>query len=478
MSQTHAAGFWRGGVDRLKWICKSILLAWVGVGCGGRSYESESDIRGNAADGARAGALDRSFASKGYVLQTGTASSDFNQDYPSAVAIDSNNRIVVAGRSVDHFGASVAIVWRLLDSGSFDSAFGSNGGWWATHTPGEITDAEAIAVDSKNGIVVAGYGFNVAARTSAMTLWLVEASGALDPNFAAAGVLVSPAANSTAYGVAVDPSGSAVATGDADRTMATWRYSPGGVPDNRFGTGGVVHSAAASTSSEEVGFAIAIDSNGRLIVAGSTRDTPNDSRASVWRFTTAGVPDTTFGLNGQADFGGIAGGGGDDAYDTTTALVVDELGRPTFAGFSNDTSGNPLGFIARLSADGTPDESFGERGFLLLRSSAGDRRSLNTSAASVAVDSQGRFVIAGRSADDEQENVAVWRCSNFGQMDGTFGNRGIFSMTGTADPGGTAQRSSDAGVAVAIDEWDRPVIVGSSFRDQSNGNFVVWRLTP
>lgn len=141
------------------------------------------------------------------------------------------------------------------------------------------------------------------------------------------------------------------------------RYRADGYPRKRFGGDGRV----AVPTPEGMSFrlaGVAVDSRGRVLVAGTTKPTGATggslyARAGVYRFMSDGKLDRGFGE------GGVAGASLGPMH--ATGLALDSLDRPVLSGVSALTPSfcnQTLVYlnttvIARLTARGAPDPAFG-----------------------------------------------------------------------------------------------------------------------
>src|SRR5438094_644990 len=141
--------------------------------------------------------------------------------------------------------------------------------------------------------------------------------------------------------------------------------------DPSFGQGGVALTPIGSSSD---GFsqvdALAVQADGKLVAAGSVVTTPSSFDAppnadvALARYSSGGVLDTTFGNNGTvvADLGG---------FDGNTHVAVQPDGKVVIAATSvaNITADMPSAqiVIARYTAAGAPDQSFGLGGKVQLK---------------------------------------------------------------------------------------------------------------
>src|SRR5207237_6338983 len=100
-----------------------------------------------------------------------------------------------------------------------------------------------------------------------------------------------------------------------------------------------------------------------------------------------GLVDTAFGTQGAARI--VFPGGNDYAY----AMAVQADGRIVIAGSASNGLDNDFA-VARLNADGSPDNTFGSGGRLLIPVGQGDDY-----AYAVAIDASGRIILAGMAND-------------------------------------------------------------------------------
>jgi uncharacterized delta-60 repeat protein len=129
------------------------------------------------------GTLDPSFGG------TGKVTFDFggDSDVTYAVAIDSLDRVVVAGQNYGHGFNRVAVA-RLTTAGALDSAFDGDGKQTFVFPPYGVI-AYGVAVDSANRVVVAGSTANGSTNANFAVARLTEA-GALDSSFDGDGIQI------------------------------------------------------------------------------------------------------------------------------------------------------------------------------------------------------------------------------------------------------------------------------------------------
>jgi uncharacterized delta-60 repeat protein len=225
---------------------------------------------------AAAGDLDLSFSGDGIAVIPG-----FNY----GMALDSRGRtVVVSGRTVE----------RFLPDGTLDTSF-SGDGTAAVPFSDDFTGARSVAVDSHDRIVVAG-GSNAEFAVGRLTEnGAPDRSFSGDgQTFTKIGRFAA------AWAVGVDPQGRIVAAGGGTRpgeggVVDLARYLPNGAPDHSFSGDGKQHSQFPDDNN---GFwrALAFDSRGRIVVAG-TAFSPSQTFILA-RYTRAGELDPSFSGDG------------------------------------------------------------------------------------------------------------------------------------------------------------------------------------
>ena len=132
----------------------------------------------------------------------------------NAVTVDQQGRIVAAGWSGSYPNFAIAVA-RYTPSGALDTTF--NGTGTVTTPIGTFAQANAVAVDSQNRVVVAGYDGNnfVVVRYTP--------SGALDGSFGTGGIATAPVGPSESTRSRSIPRGgsSRPATRSMGRTMGS-----------------------------------------------------------------------------------------------------------------------------------------------------------------------------------------------------------------------------------------------------------------
>jgi uncharacterized delta-60 repeat protein len=332
-----------------------------------------------------------------------------------AAAVQSDGKLVVAGTS--GLQDSNGLVFRELDlarynlDGSLDSSFGI-GGKVATHLTdmGSAAgfDVAGVAVRADGKILVAG-STNTISNDWDFGVVLYNADGTLDTAFGVNGVVITDLTVSTftddmPYALAVQTDGKFVLAGRSDQdsgsAFAMARYNADGTLDTNFGGGGVVITLLGGSFLDTNG--IAIQSDGKIVVAGSTSNVFGNSAAFLARYNTDGSLDTTFGSNGIVLFAGWA----------PRRVVLQVNNKIVIAGTSNGNAAQ----LARYDADGTLDTTFGAGGVVI--------SSFASNVTGLALDADGKILVGGTSGG--AGDLAVARFNQLdGSLDSTFGSAGI-----------------------------------------------------
>jgi len=130
-----------------------------------------------------------------------------------------------------------------------------------------------------------------------------QPAGSLDPTFGTAGkVLVSiNSGEAKAHSIALQSDGKIIAVGHSTspltgKDFTIVRLLSDGTLDNTFGTNGIV-TTDVQLGSEDYAYSVALQADGKIILAGSSDDGVNRNAALV-RYNSDGTIYSTFGVNG------------------------------------------------------------------------------------------------------------------------------------------------------------------------------------
>ena len=163
---------------------------------------------------------------------------------PAAVRLLADGRILLGGRAGEQFALT-----RLMPDGDLDRSFGVDG--VNVSSPPASSAITAMDLDGQGRIVVAGTASNINGENQlALARYLPD--GALDPSFGAEGFVVDRSASSP-VGLASLPDGKVLVAGAASlglylATSGLLRYRSDGKRDAAFGYRGALGSFSGDTS--------------------------------------------------------------------------------------------------------------------------------------------------------------------------------------------------------------------------------------
>ncbi len=304
--------------------------------------------------------------------------------------------------------------------------------------------ANSIAIQSDGKIVVAGYRDNGIGSVNDFDFALVRynTNGTLDLTFGTDGIVITPIGSGSekAEEVLIQSDGKILVAGSSHNgtndDFALVRYNSNGTLDLTFSGDGIVTTSITAYSDRAA--SLALQSDGKILVCGRSGGSSYWSFAIV-RYNTDGSLDLTFDTDGIATTSvGV--------YDSwASSLAVQADGKILVAG----TSYGPPGRFAvvRYNSDGTLDATFDTDG-MVITLIGGDAE-----AESIALQDDGKIVVAGTNLDGGYDaDFALLRYNTNGSLDLTFNTDGII----TADIGGYGDYCN----SVSIQDDGRIVVAG------------------
>ena len=233
------------------------------------------------------GSMDSSFGTAGVVTALPFQASRCGG---APVALQPDGKILLAGGCNKGTGAnstSFSTILRFDSNGSLDSAFGTGGAAVLAEIP------SAIALQSDGKIVVAGGGTVSRYNTNGS----IDSSFGIFGSVGSIGTSAAVAVQSDGkILVAGTFSDQLSVTPDGD--FALIRYNSDGTVDQGFGMHGGALADFFTGTSSAAAVAIAVESNSDIVVAGKASQGTNPSQFAVARFTSLGDLDPTFGAGG------------------------------------------------------------------------------------------------------------------------------------------------------------------------------------
>jgi uncharacterized delta-60 repeat protein len=343
------------------------------------------------------GALDPSFGNHGIV--EGPAVPGQGGSLARAVAIQPDGKIVIVGKAADATGSSEAhdgiLIERYDANGALDTSFGSRG--IVNVLPSAFADGYAVALQP-NGDILAGGSAEIAAVPYPTVVRLTPSGG-----------------------------------GDSSFT-------------SNAGAGVDVLDIGAYGSVD----ALALQPNGAIVLGGNAAAPGNNQETDslIARLTSAGHVDTSFAGTGVINRQYAPLG----AYSSVNALAVESDGKILAAGSATAANDTDDAFAVRLTSSGSQDSSFGSGGVAYLQSAENTFSTPPAGASALALAANGDAILAGQFANGVLTYGTLWALNPSGHLDTGFGHNGAAVLAGPSNENaeflGLAQAPSGDLVAV------------------------------
>lgn len=402
---------------------------------------------------AATGPLDPTFGTGGIVVTDLGSPTDATAN----IVLQPDGKIILAGSAAldSNFpGFRTPVIVRYDPDGKVDNTFGTDG-----KVTTVIRGVARIALQTDGKLVVGGSmngGFALARYTS---------TGKLDNTFGTNGVVIAGQdGNFTLlFGdLAIQQDGKIVVagtleTGGHNYPAAIARFNENGTLDENFNIK-FFDDTNFPQSLQHYPRAVALQPDGRIIMTGDMIGKEGENYITVGRITTGPDPwlDLTFGTNGKGTvvtpLANFTQGRG--------ALAIQPDGKIVIAGTMTE-SYNPLNenlVLARYDNTGTPDTTLGGNGIVI--TDLGHNETAN----SVAVQTDGKIILAGKRDSGTASDFLLVRYNSNGSLDTGFGDGGKIISD--------LDSSSEAAVDVTLQGDGKILAAGSK-----DGNAVIARYT-
>jgi uncharacterized delta-60 repeat protein len=302
-----------------------------------------------------------------------------------SVALQPDGLVLIGGYFTAVNGVSRGHIARLKTDGSLDPSFQSE-------LTGANREVYSVALQP-DGHVLIGGAFFVVNGVSRNYFARLSADGSLDMNFSGNG----PGPDSWVLSIAVQPDGRPLIGGDfrfVDGLLRSRlaRLNANGSLDMSFNSG--------APEADYWVRSIAVQSDGRVVVGGDFTGFDGVSRNHIARLNSDGSLDPSFqsGMTG--------------ANREIYSVALQPDGRVLIGGYFTTVNGTSRSYVARLSADGSFDTTF-----------PGGPTGLDHQVRSVTLQPDGRLLIAGAftTVNGAGRNY-IARLSADGSTDTSFGN--------------------------------------------------------
>jgi len=272
--------------------------------------------------------------------------------------IQSDGRIIRIGGSSGNF-----VMARYAADGRLDETFGDHG-LVNTDIAGGVDAAFGGALLADGRIMVVGSARVGSGEDFAIARYL--RNGAVDTSFGTQGRTTTDFSSprDRAFAIAIQPDGRIVVAGDTliafgNSDFAVARYDADGLLDNTFG-GGTGKVTTDIAQAVDIARNVAIESGGTILVSGTITmgSSPVLAHTGIARYSSVGVLDPSFDTSGIVIIPNMQLGDG---------LALQPDGRILLAG-NVIVTGNTVSGVMRLGTNGSPDLDFGFGGLALARS--------------------------------------------------------------------------------------------------------------
>lgn len=339
-----------------------------------------------------------------------------NADYLAALALEGDKILLAGSSNGDAMTSSqLCAIVRLDAAGVLDADFAGSGkklfSWGLNANPSDRCTSVSVTHDDK--VLVAGAVNNGSSLRMgvARLLSLGNFDAAFTTNVSSTGKIVLDFGAAELGGLALRARelpdyGILVVGEEVQATGAGWglvKLKADGTPDPLFGSGGYVYyqlGLGGDAVYDEAPYDfVALPDSSFVVVGGAPTGTSSGTDIAIVKFTNTGAVDTSWGVGGrqivQLDFGS-------DNDEAATSIALDAQGRFVVAGWTNVSDVLPAGgsdfFVLRLLPGGGFDPTFGQSGIRTVQLSVPPAQNLNQRANSVAIAPGGGIVLGGPAA--------------------------------------------------------------------------------
>ena len=268
--------------------------------------------------------------------------------------------------------------------------------------------------------------------------------GTLDSNFGTSGKVTTnfSTAMELGYAVAVQSDGKIIVVGEANNASADFavaRYNSDGALDTTFSGDGKL-TVDVSAGGVDRAYGVAVQSDGKIVVVGNA-----NGNFGIIRLTSSGSLDTSFSGDGMTtvDF--------NSSTDISYSVVINSDGTILVGGSAVVSGINNFG-VAKFLSNGVLDTTFGVSGKATISFSTG-----NAEAFAMEVQSDGKIVLGGRAYSGTKYNFAIARMLSDGSLDTGFATSGKLATYVNAASG------EETAAALKIQTDGSILLVGRSY---------------
>jgi uncharacterized delta-60 repeat protein len=360
------------------------------------------------------GSLDPSFGTNGFVV----TDLGGNSDTGNRIALSSDGSNILALGSTFSNAIRLPVITRYNSDGSLDNSYGAYG-----KVTLEIGDSGPcdFAIEANGKMVVAANSRN----EITLARYTGDDGATPDSAFGVNGITAlsfGPTYQVKCSDLAVQVDHKIVMVGSATLDQSNYanvfiaRFDQNGVLDFKY----ILDKFNFPNSRYNYGKAVAIQSDGKIVLSGGMMDNDGNGQISLARLNADGSMDVAFGTNGKGTV--TVAAPHFDYFKSSLALQTD--GKIVVVGTTSATPNidNDL-VVARFNSNGTLDPSFG-----IVSADFGDQEE----GTDLVIQKDGKIIVAGRSFNNTSTHFLLVRYNANGSLDPTFGVNGkVISDFGT-----------------------------------------------
>lgn len=369
---------------------------------------------------AQYGKLDATFGTNGIAL--------LNADTPVTVYaisdydLQSDGKIICVGSGAIN-GKSVLFLARFKPNGIIDTSFNKKG--YLTYSPpGYNVSGISICIQTDGKFVVCAYDYSP-------VFIRFKSNGIVDSTFGANGFVVTDMGPSQDYPVdmKLQTDGKIIAGIEGQPALnkqfefTVVRLNTNGTIDTTFDHDGFANvDLVTGTSGHDATTSLALQSNGKIVVAGTCEVNQINHKYGLTRLNSNGSLDQSFGTNGivtayypQSNSQDIINEGNDVLIQADDKILLCGIN-------DNFATRKVTGVLGRFNSNGSVDNNFGVNGFSF---SSFDEI---TYFKRMVLQPNGKVVVCGYNQNNISDmDVMVARINANGTADTTFGVKGQFT---------------------------------------------------
>lgn len=357
------------------------------------------------------GLLDTTYGNSGFYVHNSGA-------YGQSIEIDANQKMVIGTYNMNNMFK----FFRFNSLNQLDTTFGS-GGSTTINFGGEDVMLYDMKIGSDGKIVAVGYWEDTGSvNRKDFIVVRLNANGTLDTSFNGTGKLtVAFGTNEdVAHAVAIQNDGKILVAGHSFtgsyKDIAIARINVNGTLDSTFGTNGKVITDLAGNNDEAT--CIAINTDGKFAVGSFTYGAGSSVISAdfgIAKYNANGSLDTSFSGDGKHVVVITP-----SFNDEPVAIAFQNNGKILMGGsaFASTSSRDDFA-IVRLNTNGTLDTSFNAGG--IFRTAIG---SSDDTAYAMKLLSDGKILLAGTVTSGSYTDIGLIRVTTNGYLDTTFGTNG------------------------------------------------------